>query len=277
MRTPLLLRRLDQRILPPIGRALSGFSRGTRRGRLVMVVSSVMSVAVVLLTVYVATRSPSVPQRAEGSGARVGVAVGDSIPLYVQTAHDSLQAQIGAHPGTDGEKVVALASLDAYVTPQQLMVLVQGVAVLRVFTHVHVEGAKTDVLRFGAYSNLVNAMRDASRHNVLHAKDDQQLQRMATGDTVEERTLRDGYKADEALQVTQAKAYASLCACVFAMVVYALPVELGSLATRLHVRAVDPVVNIVSLSNVIFAPPRPEEHDRADAQDGVSVPSDSDA
>jgi hypothetical protein len=61
------------------------------------------------------------------------------------------------------------------------------------------------------------------------------------------------------------------------MVVFGDPAQLQTVTGRAGVRSVDPVTYSGPLSDIDFAAPRPEEKDRADAQDGVVVPGDQSA
>jgi hypothetical protein len=276
MPTPRFLRRLDQRVLPPIGRALSGFSRGTRRLRVVMVIASVLSLAVVVLTVYVATRSPSTHTRPQGPTERVGVSAGQSIDGYQQQARERLNAQVASFMPKPGAGILALVTLTGYVNPPDVDGLVHGARVLQVFTHVYVDGEWTDVRSFATYEHLPSDLEDVAQHIALKAQDRDAAQRVVIGDSDDDRALRQMYAQQEALYRTEATAYASSkCACAFAMVVFGDPSQLAALAAADGVRAVDPVGSAGPLSNIVFAPPRPEEKDRADAQDGVVTPSDS--
>lgn len=268
------LRRVDERLLPPIGRALSGLRPGSLRLRVAMVAGAALSLALVLLTVYVATRSPMAPTHASTSvRGHVGVIAGQSISEYVRQARGRLQAETAASPpGADGS-AVALVSLSEYVTPEELGSLTRGTRVLTTYTHVFVPGARTDILAFDGSANLADAMRDAARDNARNADDYRRLRQLVTGDGADERTLRERYAHAESLQDRQAKAYGSLCACVFAFVAYAPPSALVELAARARVRVVDPAIGVDRIDDVDFAAPRPEETARADAQDGMAVTS----
>jgi hypothetical protein len=270
----IFLRRVDERLLPPIGRALSGLRPGSLRMRVAMVVGSVLSLMLVLLTVYAATRLP-LSQTAASTSVRkhVGVVAGQSIPEYVRQARARLDAQVaGGSAGADGS-VMALVSLSDYATPEDLDSLARGARVLTVYAHVFVPGARTDILAFQGYADLADAMRDVARDNARNAKDYRRLQQLTTGDGVDEQTLRKRYARAETLQKRQAKAYGSLCACVFAFVVCAPPATLAALAAHARVRAVDPVAGADRVDDIDFAAPRPEETTRADGQDGVAVAS----
>jgi hypothetical protein len=249
------LRRLDQRVLPPIGRALSGFSRGGRRLRLVMVIASILSLAVVVLTVYVATRSPATGAQSQGPRVRVGVTAGTSISAYAQQSADRLRQRLASEPG---KSTVALVSLSPYVTPDQLRRLVGPTVVLLVYTHVVVTGQQTEVRTFRTYSHLDSDMHEAAGALAEKATDQDALRKLVTGDSDDDRALRAQYTRQAAVYHAEAKAYGlGQCRCVFALVVYATPGVLTSLAAADGVRAVDPVASSVALINIDFAPPLP--------------------
>jgi hypothetical protein len=275
MRTPRMLRRLDQRVLPPIGHALSGLSRGTRRLRLVLITASVLSVAIVLVTVYVATRSPVAPQRAAATRVRIGVMPGDSIADYVRRTRTDLGTQVQAHAGSDDTSIAALVSFTAYVAPDHVADLIAGTHVVSVFTHVPLDGQTTQIYNVAAYTlpgDIENAMHEQARLKAQAARNNSDKAAATDPDTDERRRLREQYLADSAAETAEANAYRSLCACVFAAVVYATPAQLAVVARRPGVRAVDPAPSVTELRDLqyaIFAPPRPEERTTADPQDGA--------
>lgn len=241
-----------------------------------MVIASVLSLAVVVLTVYVATRSPSTRARPQGPTERVGVSAGQSIGGYQQQAQDRLNARLASFTPKPGAGIYALVTLTGYVNPQDLDPLVHGARVLEVLSHAYVPGERTEVRSFATYEHLVTDMQDVARDIALRAQDRASVQKVVTGDSDDDQALRQMYAAQEALYRTEAQAYAmSKCGCVFAVVVFGDPSQLQALAAAAGVRAVDPVVYSGPLSNIDFAPPRPEEKDRADAQDGVVTPADS--
>ena len=88
--------------------------------RWVMVTASALSVAVVLVTVYAATRSPRESRAATVPPVRIGVTSGESIADYVARAQSDLSMQIQAHPAGDGVRIVALVSFSRYVTAAQV-------------------------------------------------------------------------------------------------------------------------------------------------------------
>jgi hypothetical protein len=256
---------------------LTQLARGGRRPQ-VIAVAATLALALVLVTVYVATLSPSHsaatgPGRSAATGpgrsaatepgqVQVGVKAGDSIAAYVAAARQRLEA---LQPGS-GQSVVALVTLSDYASAQQLTAIVAGVPVLAVFTHVYVNGARTDVLKFNDYSHLVDDMRQVSQDSAMKAQDYALMFSAEQGADDESKTLRQTYAQDEAAQRAQSQAYGSTCVCVFAVVVSAPAPELANLAARDHVRAVDPAVDAGPVGGIVFAAPRPEETGRADGQ-----------
>ncbi len=274
-----MLRRLDQRVLPPIGRALSGLSPGARRLRLVMILAAVLSVVVVLLTVYVATRSQASPTGTAAAPVRVGVSPGDSIPGYVRRAQTNLRAQVEAHPASDGTKVVALVSFSGYQTPEQVADLVAGMQSVRAFIHVPVAGKQTSIFNVVAYrvpKDIENAMHARAVRKAQDARNnwDKAAQVQPTSD--EKQRLWAMYRDVAETESDESQAYMSLCSCVFGIVVYATPAQLAVLASHGPVRAVDPAPDVTDLQHAIFAPPRPEEDTVADEQDEYPLTTDSD-
>jgi hypothetical protein len=271
-----MLRRLDQRVLPPIGRALGRLSRGARRLRLVMVTASVLSVAIVLLTVYAATRSPSTPERAAAIQVRIGVSVGDSIPAYIRTAQADLHSQVEVQAGTG---IFALVSFSDYVGPDDVAALVAGAQMVHAFTHVPLTGKTTEIFDFPAYRptlDITNAMHSQARTKAQSASNNSDIAAATPADTDEGRRLRADLSATAAIETAEANAYGALCECVYATVVFGTPVELSTVATRPGVRVVDPAPDVKELQSAIFAPPRPEEAEVADGQDGAPAPADDD-
>ena len=285
MRTPRMLRRLDQRILPPIGRALSTvlagragerrMTSGTRRVRLVMVTASALSVAVVLVTVYAATRSPGQSRASTVPPVRIGVTVGEPIADYIARAESDLTKQVQAHPEGDGVRIVALVSFSQYVTAAQVPALIAGADAVLAFTHVHLPDATTkvrDVPARALPSDIENAMRDQAGKIANQARNDSDYAAATVPDTDERKRLRSQYLAQSSAEAAEAGAYHSLCACVFAVVVVAAPADLATLADRRGIRVIDPapaLTGVPSPQNAIFAPPRPEELVTADALDGA--------
>jgi hypothetical protein len=287
MRTPRMLRRLDQRILPPIGRALSlvlagrdgkrRMSWGARRVRLVMVTASALSVAVVLVTVYAATRSPRDPRASTVPQVRIGVTAGESIADYIARAESDLTTQVQAHPAGDGVRIVALVSFSQYVTAAQVPALIAGAEAVRAFTHVHLPDATTKVHDVPAHTlpgDIENAMRDQAGEIAKQARNDSDYAAATVPDTDERKRLRSQYLAQSSAEAAEAGAYHSLCACVFAVVVVATPADLATMTDRRGIRVIDPAPTlraVPSPQNAIFAPPRPEELVTADALDGAAA------
>jgi hypothetical protein len=271
-----MLHRVDQRVLPPIGRALGRLSRGARRLRVVMVTASVLSVAIVLLTVYAATRSPSTPERGAARQVRIGVTAGDSIPAYIRTAQAHLHSQVEVQASTG---IFALVSFSGYVGPDDVAALVAGAQLVHVFTHVPLTGKTTEIFDFPAHrppADITNAMYSQARTKAQAASNNTDIAAATPTDTDEGRRLRADLSAAAAIDTAEANAYGALCECVYATVVFATPAQLAIVATRPGVRVVDPAPDVKELQSAIFAPPRPEEAAVADGQDGAPASADDD-
>jgi hypothetical protein len=78
-----------------------------------------------------------------------------------------------------------------------------------------------------------------------------------------EGTLRQIYTSNAEVSRAEATAYRDSCACVFAVVVRASAGALVALAEQAPVRAVDPATELNDPAGAVFAPPLPEQTDRA--------------
>lgn len=259
------LRRVDDRLIPPIASALLRLGRGARRLRVIRAAAIVLAVALVLVAVFLVNRTPRTV-RAAGAVAGMGVPVGGSIPAYVAHSKSELLRLVAGQAG-QATTVYGLVSLSAYRTPSQLAPLIGGsdVQVVAVFVHVR-SGLPTrtyqiptaavpgDVLR-GMSATAAQVQRDLA---VVRARD-----QALAGSSETDRAVRAQYRVDEQVDMLEATQYRSSCACVFAVLVYASPATLARLAGVAGVRAVEaaPPGTVPGT----FQPPLPE-------QSGVASP-----
>lgn len=231
------------------------------------VLATVLTVAAVVISVYTATRT-SEPGQPVGRIVPIGAFRGDSIPNYVATSNAALsQIVAAAQSRPKPREMYALVAFKSYVTPSDLSTLLAGVHVTTAFMRVPLPGVPTEFVQVQAYSlpgDVNIRMLSEARIQGQSAKDLQALAAQNNGSSDEQQRLHASYErlADVASQ--EAMAYRSLCACVYAAVIYAPPAALGALAARGEVRVVDAVPNLPSPDRARFVPPVPEQDGLAD-------------
>ncbi|MFE0592531.1 hypothetical protein [Micromonospora echinospora] len=261
MRAGELLRRLDQRLLPPLVRALTG--RDDPRPRLLGWVA-LASVGAVLLTAAWATDRSPVGDRTVGEVTRVGVGEGDSIPGYLRSAGDELAALPDPAPSASAGSTWALVSLAEYLPPERLAPVLGDVPVSAVFGRVPLPGRQTQIVRIPALrvpEDVRAGMIELADRKDREAADYRARGAELTGDTPQERELRGFYASGAEVAAVEAAAYRAGCSCVYAAVVRAEPARLRTVAARPGVRAVDPAPEIERLDRAVFTPPLPEQED----------------
>ncbi|MBQ0903287.1 hypothetical protein [Micromonospora sp. U21] len=274
MRAGDLLRQLDQRLLPPLTRAVARLGdRSARSG--VLTWAALLSSAAVLGTAVWAADDAPVGDRTVGEVTRVGVVDGDSVPGYLRSAAADLAALPTAAPVT-GEETYALVTLDAYLPPQRLAAVLGDVSVSTVFGRVPLPGRQTEIVKFPALrvpDDVVAGMAQVAVRKDTEAADYRARAAAVSGDGADERELRERYASGADVAAAEAAAYRTGCACVYAAVVRAAPVALRGVATRPDVRAVDPAPEVYRLDRTVFTPPLPEQHDvvRPPADTGPSA------
>ncbi|WBB67288.1 hypothetical protein [Micromonospora sp. WMMD812] len=258
MRAGDLLRQLDQRLLPPLTRAVARLAVTSARPR-VLTSTALLSAAAVLLTAVWATGGRPVGDPTVGEVTRVGVVDGDSVPGYLRAAADDLAALPSAAPtGADG--TYALVSLDTYLAPQRLAAVLGDVSVSAVFGRVPLPGRQTEIVRIPALrvpDDVVAGMAELAARKDREAADYRARAAASTGDA----DLRQVYASGAEVAAAEAAAYRSGCACVYAAVVRAEPATLRAVAARRAVRAVDPAPEVRRLDRTVFTPPLPEQRD----------------
>ncbi|MFI5925259.1 hypothetical protein ACIA3K_04680 [Micromonospora sp. NPDC051543] len=262
MRAGDLLRQLDQRLLPPLTRAVVRLGdRPTRSGVLSWV--AVLSAAAVLGTAVWAVDDAPVSDPTVGEVTRVGVADGDSVPGYLSSAAADLAA-LGPTAPAAVDGTYALVTLDAYVPPQRLATVLGDVPVSTVFGRVPLPGRQTEIVRMPALrvpDDVVAQMERVAARKDGEAADYRARAAAVSGDGVAERELRERYVVGADVASAEARAYRAGCACVYAAVVRAAPEALRRVAAHPDVRAVDPAPEVHRLDRTVFTPPLPEQSD----------------
>ncbi|MEU7801234.1 hypothetical protein AB0J14_11885 [Micromonospora arborensis] len=262
MRAGNLLRQLDQRLLPPLTRAVARLGdRSARSG--VLTWAAVLSAAAVLGTAVWAVDETPVGDRTVGEVTRVGVSDGDSVPGYLRSAAADLAALPASAPAAE-DGTYALVTLDAYLPPQRLATVLGDVPVSTVFGRVPLPGRQTEIVKIPALrvpDDVVAGMDQVAARKDTEAADYRARAAAVDGAGVGERELRARYATGADVAAAEAAAYRTGCACVYAAVVRATPVVLRGVAARPDVRAVDPAPEVYRLDRTVFTPPLPEQHD----------------
>ncbi|MFF5178430.1 hypothetical protein ACFY2Q_10445 [Micromonospora sp. NPDC000316] len=262
MRAGDLLRQLDQRLLPPLTRAVARLAdRSGRSG--VLTWAAVLSAAAVLGTAVWAADDPPVGDRTVGEVTRVGVSDGDSVPGYLRSAAADLAALPSAAPAT-GDGTYALVTLDAYLPPQRLTEVLGDVGVSAVFGRVPLPGRQTEIVKIPALrvpDDVVAGMAQVAARKDGEAADYRARAAALAGDGADGRELREWYATSADVASAEASAYRAGCACVYAAVVRAAPQALRGVASRPDVRAVDPAPEVYRLDRTVFTAPLPEQRD----------------
>ena len=148
MRAGNLLRQLDQRLLPPLTRAVARL--GDRSGGPACSAGPRCSPR---RRCWAPPSGPSttrpVGDRTVGEVTRVGVVDGDSVPGYLRSAAADLAALPASAPATEGG-TYALVTLDAYLPPQRLATVLGDVGVSTVFGRVPLPGRQTEIVKIPA-------------------------------------------------------------------------------------------------------------------------------
>lgn len=260
MRTGDLLRRLDSRLLPPLALAMSRLAQGRTRMRVLTGAALLSATAVLLTAVWAADRQQPAGDPTVGQVVRVGVSEGQSIPGYVESSRAELSALLAASP----VETYALVTLSAYLAPDRLTPVLGGVSVSQVFGRVPLAGAQTQIVHIPAFripDDVSAGMAIVADKKDAEARDYRELSRKLTGDSAQERSLKQVYDSGAAVAEAEAAAYRSRCSCVYAAVIRATPVALEQIFERPEVRAVDPAPEVRRLDRAVFLPPLPEQDD----------------
>jgi hypothetical protein len=217
--------------------------------------------ALLLGSLWLSRREAAPAAGDPGDVVRVGVVQGQSVPGYLDAAHDELDALTDPAAPAAGE-TWALVSLEGYVSPGLLPGLLAGTGVSQVYTRVPLAEAHTPAIRIPVYllpADVLTGMLDTALERDREHAEYEQLARRLTGDDENQRRARRAYAAAAATAAAEASAYRSGCSCVFAAVVRAAPAALRGVADRPGVRAVDPAPEVRQLDRTEFRPPRPEQ------------------
>ncbi|MER7890996.1 hypothetical protein ABTX15_14345 [Micromonospora sp. NPDC094482] len=259
MRAGDLLRQLDQRLLPPLTRAVRRLADTSSRPRM-LTSTALLSVAAVLLTaVWAAGDRRPVGDPTVGEVTRVGVVDGDSVPGYLRAAAADLAALPTAAP-SGAEGTYALVSLETYLPPQRLTAVLGDVSVSEVFGRVPLPGRQTEIVRIPALripDDVVAGMAELAARKDQEAADYRTRATASAGDA----DVRQVYASGAEVAAAEADAYRSGCACVYAAVVRAQPAALRAVAGRQTVRSVDPAPEVRRLDRTVFTPPLPEQQE----------------
>ncbi|GIF48619.1 hypothetical protein DFJ67_8177 [Asanoa ferruginea] len=261
MRVDDLFRRLDQAVVPPLGRLLDRLRRPTGHTGLLTAVALASVTAVLVTAVWVAERPRDTP--ADTEVVRVGVPDGESVPSYLAESRRELD-QLPAKASGDGSPY-ALVMFSAYLAPDRLPTVLDGAPVAEVFTRVPLPGMQTQIARMPVHKvpdDVVAGMLLFAERKEREAHDYQERAVEVTGTKDEER-LRPVYETAAQVAIAEATAYRTHCSCVYAAVLRAAAPDLKRLAARPGVRAVDPAPEVRALDRAVFLPPLPEPHPAA--------------
>ncbi|WP_018251662.1 hypothetical protein [Salinispora mooreana] len=260
MRSGDLLRQLDQRLLPHLVGAANRLGQGPAQSGVLLAAVLLSCLAVTATAVWAIGAPPAGAPTADGV-TRVGVAAGESIPGYLQDATDDLAALPTASPSPEDD-TFALVSLSTYLTPHQAASVFGDVPVAAVIGRVPLPERQTEVVRIGVPGlpgDVITAMADLAARKEREAGDYRARAAAVSDGRPEQREQRTLYLSAAQMAEAEAKAYRGGCACVYAAVVRAEPVELRQVASQPDVRVVDPAPEVRRLDRTVFTPPLPEQ------------------
>jgi hypothetical protein len=261
-----LLKRLDQRLLPPIANAFARLNRGAGRLKIIRWAAVVISLTVVLIAVYAAGRRPAPTYAPVGSTVQLGVSEGASIPLYVAGSKAKLaQLIVGSSAATTEPSYFALVSMSKYLTPAQLATALDGLNLQVTYVIMRVPSPyQTEIFQIYAPDvapDVIREMLATAEAKQREAADDLTLESQVGDSTPTDRTMRAQYAQGAMVATLEATSYrsASLCHCVYGAVVHATPSVLGQLAARPAVRVVEPAPLRLTPDRAVFLPPLPDQ------------------
>lgn len=267
-----LLRQLDAKVLPPLGRALSWCMRGAIRRRVLLSTGVIAALGLLMASVWAARQPPTSPTQV-GYVVRVGVADGQSISSYADAADRELAdlAEGGGGPA------YALVSFTAYLAPDRFAKALRDVEVHRAYARAPLQNIRTDVVEI-TIRNLARDLRTGMGAVADRKADQAEAYRQdaakLTGSSEVERAQRESYQAKAEDAAAEAAAYRSMCSCLYAAVVRGTPGALDRLSQAAGVRTVDPAPEVVDLDRAVFIPPIPELPDNS-VPDPSATPSPS--
>lgn len=259
------LRRLDQRLLPPIAQALLRVGHGPVRLRALSTIALFCAV-VGAVTAAWAVERPAGGELTPPEMTRVGVAQGEPLAGYLAAADGELARLAAGTRSAAGEPTYALVSFSAYLGAGRLRSVLGEVPVAEAFARIALPGRSATELRLRGLreaGDLPAAMREVAERRQREAAGYR-----ARADAERTAGLRRVYEREAFAAEAEALAYRSGCSCVYAVVIRATPEVLREIAGRPAVRAVDPAPEVWSLDRTVFSPPLPEQTDRAAVQRG---------
>ncbi|WP_018216353.1 hypothetical protein [Salinispora vitiensis] len=260
MRSGDLLRQLDQRLLPHLVGVANRLAQGSAQSGLLLGAVLLSCLAVTVTAVW-GTGAPPAGAPTADEVTRVGVAAGESIPGYLRDATDDLAALPTAVPSPE-DGTFALVSLSAYLTPDQAANVFGDVPVAAVIGRVPLPERQTEVVRIdvpGLHEDVITAIADLAARKEREAGAYRARAAAVTDGRPEQREQRELYLSAAQMADAEATAYRGGCACVYAAVVRAEPVELRQVASQPDVRVVDPAPEVRRLDRTVFTPPLPEQ------------------
>lgn len=259
-----LLRRIDARVVPPLGEALYRLVAGPSKLRLPLLAGLTCG-AVLLAAALWRDGRPDSPESGSGPMVRVGVPAGRSVAWYLADSRREV-ATLAASGGT-ATGTYALIVFAAYLAPERFTPVVDGLPVYAAYARVPLPGTQTEIVRitgvavgpFRVPEGVLAGMEQVALRKSGAALDYRELGAKLTGAGEQERRLRAAYGSAARAADAEAEAYRQRCSCLYAAVVRANPAELVRVAAREEVRAVDPAPEVDRLDRAVFLPPLPEQ------------------
>jgi hypothetical protein len=273
------LARLDAVVVPRLARGARRINRFVRRGPSGKLTVAAVVLGLAVVSVIVVQSGPAHPLDTDQS-VRVGVNQGDWVPDYVDASKERLSRLALAAPDVP---VYALVSLRGYLTPDQVATLVRTavattggessgqLTTVYAKARVPIPNRQTEIVTLAANrvpDDLVATMAIVASRKDAEAASYDARAAGATGSP-------DAVSAQLARQ--EAAAYRQKCACVYALVVRAVPAALSMLAAQPETRVVDPAPQVINPSVTAFLPPLPEQTARVTPMADVSDPTRSPA
>jgi len=267
--------RPGDRMLPPLTRGLSRIGTAPSRLRIMTGLAVASAVALLVTVVWVADHGPG-PESPTGDVVRVGVVEGQSVAGYLRSSRRELAALLPASGSPAAGETWALVSLKAYLAPDKLQAVLDGVPVAEVYARAPLPGVRTQVVKIPVYrmsQDVVAGMLNAALARDQEQADYRKLSAELKGDGVNELRLRRAYDSAAQTAASEAAAYRAHCACLFAAVVRTAPAKLETLARRTEVRVVDPAPEVRRLDRTEFRPVLPEQTTTVPDDDKSGAPT----
>ena len=268
MKVSRALARLDSVVVPRLALGadrIAGTVRRSWRRPVPVAVALALLAGVVILVAQVSAR-PGVAILPDPT-VRVGVSDGDWIPQYLSASRERLDRLVGAAPTSE---VYALVSLKRYLTPTEVAGLVTRtvattagdtsgrLTTISAKARVPLARRQTSLVDLAADrlpDDLVASMALAAERKSAQAAD------YAARASAAPPESRLPLATSAEVASAEAAAYRERCACIFALVVRALPGVLLRLAEHEDVRTVDPAPLVLDVRRAVFVAPLPEQTD----------------